>query len=310
MAAPIRAPARGSRAFIETKCVSRKRPHWPNRRAPTPATATTPSPAGACFCRSRSLRVLRLCRRRTVVRLSTGAVLTLVDEAMVDWLGYLNVPTDICGGVVSANGEEEPVRRGARGDGEEARQGEAGQGVRATPPSISRFRHRGRRRARGSARSSDLRRDAPATDDPGQCLRNGSHRRFLRCRQARRSDEGRSPRAASRVGDEARRTRSPPRRRSSGHAFLTSDAYLQFPPPDAHWRTLEGRELWRRAQILARFDDTGAPPKTEGEALEALTKYMDAWCANPEERGAGYSQEVSLAFDLAIRHGATDRVAR
>ena len=91
---------------------------------------------------------------------------------------------------------------------------------------------------------------------------------------------------------------------------LTADAYRQFPPPDAHWSTLEGRELWRRAQILARFDDAGAPPKTEGEALDALTKYMDAWCAHPDERGAGYGQEVSLAFDMAIRHGATDRVAR
>jgi hypothetical protein len=93
-------------------------------------------------------------------------------------------------------------------------------------------------------------------------------------------------------------------------ARLTGDAYLQFPTPQDHWNTLEGRELWRRAQILARFDDDGIPPRSEGEALEALTKYMDGWCAHPDERGAGFGQEVSLAFDLAIRHGATDRVTR
>ncbi|CAN5291700.1 hypothetical protein BH09MYX1_BH09MYX1_45690 [soil metagenome] len=87
---------------------------------------------------------------------------------------------------------------------------------------------------------------------------------------------------------------------------LTGDAYTQLPSPKAPFAELEGRELWRKAQMLAHpTTDDGATPKTEAEALQALTRYMDAWCNHPEERGAGYGQELVLACDLALRHGAS-----
>ncbi len=84
---------------------------------------------------------------------------------------------------------------------------------------------------------------------------------------------------------------------------LTDDAYTQFRKPKAKWTALEGRELYRKAQLLA------SSTSTEPEALAAFTKYMDAWCNDPEDRGAGYGQEIALVFDLALRHGARDRIA-
>lgn len=92
---------------------------------------------------------------------------------------------------------------------------------------------------------------------------------------------------------------------------LTGDAYGQFPPPKQEWTELEGRELWRKAQILARpTTDDGAPSATEADALAALTKYVDRWCDAPAERGAGYGQELVLAIDVALRHGARAAVDR
>lgn len=90
----------------------------------------------------------------------------------------------------------------------------------------------------------------------------------------------------------------------------TGDAYGQFPAPTADPSELEGRELWRRAQALARPDEDGSPSATEAEALRALTKYLDAWSAAPESRGAGMGQELALGLDLALRHGATDSIRR
>ena len=97
--------------------------------------------------------------------------------------------------------------------------------------------------------------------------------------------------------DRLRRSESVARER------LTGDAYGHLPAPSAHWSELTGRELWRSAQMLARAGN-------EADALAALTKYMDAWCDQPDDRGAGYGQEVALAFDSALRHGRPELVAR
>jgi hypothetical protein len=86
---------------------------------------------------------------------------------------------------------------------------------------------------------------------------------------------------------------------------LTMDHYTQFPPPQGDWRTLEGRELWRRIQILARPARDGSLASTEVEALDALTRYLGAWCGEPEQPVAGFCDELVLGLDLAIRHRAS-----
>ncbi|MFO0695358.1 MAG: hypothetical protein U0230_17475 [Polyangiales bacterium] len=90
----------------------------------------------------------------------------------------------------------------------------------------------------------------------------------------------------------------------------TGDAYGQFPAPTADPSELEGRELWRRAQALARPGDDGSPSPTEPDALRALAKYLDAWARAPDSRGAGMGQELLLGIDLALRHGAGESAVR
>jgi hypothetical protein len=86
-------------------------------------------------------------------------------------------------------------------------------------------------------------------------------------------------------------------------ADLTRDAYGGLPPPGSDWRTLDDKDLWRRAQALARPQQDGGLPKTEGEALAALTKYLDALCNDPPAFAHGLGSEVVLGLDLALRHG-------
>jgi hypothetical protein len=84
---------------------------------------------------------------------------------------------------------------------------------------------------------------------------------------------------------------------------LTRDAFGGLPPPPSDWHTLDGKDLWRRAQALAGPQQDGSLPATESEALAALTKYLDAW-SDPTACGEGGGSEIILGLDLALRHGA------
>jgi len=55
--------------------------------------------------------------------------------------------------------------------------------------------------------------------------------------------------------------------------------------------------------MLARPLADGSVAATEGEALAALTRYLDAWCEDPAQQGAGYGEEVVVGLDLALRRG-------
>jgi hypothetical protein len=85
---------------------------------------------------------------------------------------------------------------------------------------------------------------------------------------------------------------------------LTRDAFGGLPPPASDWRTLDGKDLWRRAQALARPQPDGSLPKTESDALAALTKYLDVLSDDPSAFAHGLGSEIVLVLDLALRHGA------
>ena len=84
---------------------------------------------------------------------------------------------------------------------------------------------------------------------------------------------------------------------------IVREKWSNRPRPSGHWSGLDGIDLWLTVQRLAAGGNTD-------EAFPALTKYMDAWCASPDDRGAGYGDEILMAIDLAVLHGATDHLER
>lgn len=76
-----------------------------------------------------------------------------------------------------------------------------------------------------------------------------------------------------------------------------TDADWQQRPPSDPWRAIF---RWRSIQALCANG-------REVEALTRLEALLGEWA--PRQRGAGYGNELVLALDLALRHGAAGKVA-
>ena len=92
--------------------------------------------------------------------------------------------------------------------------------------------------------------------------------------------------------------------------WLTQDGWSGTAiPKEGSWlgkKDARSRQIdhWRYIQSLARPTDDGKDAKTEKKALASFEAYEAAW--GPEERGAGYGNELVLGLDLALRHGRED----
>ena len=93
---------------------------------------------------------------------------------------------------------------------------------------------------------------------------------------------------------------------------VTMNAYAGDYPKDDSWRDRPKgdpwrfNDRWRRVQWLAKPEN--ATKESELDALGRLREILGEW--GPTSRGAGYGNELVLAIDLALRHGANDDASR
>ncbi len=89
-------------------------------------------------------------------------------------------------------------------------------------------------------------------------------------------------------------------------ARITADAYGGDAPTDDRWEKMAEGDPWRRNNRWRRIQRL----VVDGEETAALRR-LEALLADlpPDDRGAGYGEEIVLALDLALRNGAESRVA-
>lgn len=86
---------------------------------------------------------------------------------------------------------------------------------------------------------------------------------------------------------------------------LTLDAYDEDEPVDDGWKDKAPDDPWRRIGRWRRIQELVRKGQEEA-ALDRLSDLLDELA--PDDRGAGYGDELVLALDLALRHGRDDRI--
>lgn len=88
---------------------------------------------------------------------------------------------------------------------------------------------------------------------------------------------------------------------------LLSYAYGGEVPTDDSWEQLPAGDPWRRNRRWGRIQRLAAEGQ-EQEALERLDRYLDE--LRPDDRGAGYGNELTVALDLGLRLGERERTEK
>lgn len=83
------------------------------------------------------------------------------------------------------------------------------------------------------------------------------------------------------------------------------NAYAGDLPTDDGWQKKKPSDPFRVIDRWRRIQGLTAAGK-EKDALERLISLVDEW--SPDERGAAYGDELVLALDLALRHGAKGKI--